>query len=75
MRLSEEEAEKVGKLESIGVVPCMGVLIEKSRCTKCGSDYQRCDCSKTLDDGVAQEIRSMMPLFFWTDRPLPMRRD
>lgn len=72
MRLSEEEAEKASRLESVGVVPCIGVLVEKSRCTKCGSDYQRCDCSKTLDDGVAQEISSMIPLFFWTDRPLPM---
>lgn len=75
MRLSKEEAEKASKLESIGVVPCPGVLVEESRCTKCGDDYQRCDCSKTLDDGVAQEIRSMEPFFFWTDRPLPRRRD
>ena len=75
MRLSESDAEKASELESAGIVPCLGILVEKSRCTKCGSDYQCCGCSKTLDDEVAQEICKMVPFFFWTDRPLPVRRD
>jgi hypothetical protein len=45
-------------------------LLETSTCTKCDGDYRSCPCSKLLDAGVIQRIKTFkIAFFFWTDRP------
>ncbi|HUI90377.1 MAG TPA: hypothetical protein VLX61_16790 [Anaerolineales bacterium] len=71
IRVPEENIEQVRSLEVAGVVPGFGFLIKESRCTRCGNEYRSCECSKMLDDNVAEQIRDFAPFPFWTDRPLP----
>lgn len=66
----EQYKDLAESLCKAGIVPGMGVLIERSKCTKCKEPYESCDCSKLFDQGVAQEILEMLPFPFWTDKPL-----
>ncbi len=59
------ELLRSGRIASSGLFQVI-----RSRCMKCGNDYQSCDCSKYLDEGAAQ-IMEEAPLCgaFWTNRP------
>ncbi|MBM4035568.1 MAG: hypothetical protein FJ291_27825 [Planctomycetes bacterium] len=45
------------------------LLLQSSRCSRCGSPYERCPCSKYLEDDVCQIMeRTELLGFFWTNR-------
>ena len=68
--IPENEVNLAHALEQAGIVPGVGLLIQRSRCTNCKEPYRDCNCSILLDEGVADEILNAIPFPFWTDRPV-----
>jgi hypothetical protein len=71
LAIPKRDSALIEALEMRELSPALAILILESRCTKCGLSYQDCDCSKLLDEGVAEEISKARIAFpFWTDRPV-----
>jgi hypothetical protein len=57
-------------LEEKKISPALALLVNESECSACRASYADCQCSKLLDEDVAQRITDARDAFvFWTDRP------
>jgi hypothetical protein len=62
--------EDIDFITNSGMRPARIWLIKESKCTSCGDNYDVCACSKTVDEGVVQQVNDAEALgMFWTNRP------
>ena len=47
--------------------------VKRSRCSRCGTDYLQCDCSKYLDQVCQQMEEAPVLGIFWSNRPADER--
>lgn len=69
LQIPSEDRHLLKIIQVVGVQPAIAFQVLESRCTRCNQAYPDCECSKVLDDDVAQEItNARLAQMFWTDR-------